>query len=263
MVCRKLRFIRRQMSVQFRLQTLSGFSLMLLFIQPVLFGTIGFVLVRMRGDNNPGLIRPIIGGGLMGLWSSTLFGSFFDIVRDRADGTLELIVGSPTSLGVVLGARVLTNILSGLISLVISFLITAMLFRFSFSLEYSLSLLISLIILIFALWCLGVFLANFEACSRASVNLVNGLELPVAILSGFLFPVSVLPVWLQSLSAVLPTRWAVAALYGAAIGSADGPTVWRNWGLALGLSLFYLVLARRLMDMVHDKIRISGELSSI
>ena len=198
----------------------------------------------------------------MGLWSGMLFTSFYDITRDRTEGTLELIVGSPTSLNSIVTIRVLTNIFTGMISLIGSFLVATVWFQLSFSKVSIFALLLSLIITLFAFWCIGVLLANFRAWSRASGNFINYLEMPIAVLGCFMFPANVLPAWLLPFSAVLPFRWAVTALNESLNGS-DSMIIFQSWLLALSLSLVYLVAAIWLAARVHDKIRISGELSSI
>lgn len=221
------------------------------------------MLAQIAGRKTPDLIYTVIGGGLMGLWGQVLNGSVFDIIRDRAEGTLELIVGSSTSLSTILAARVFTNVVIGFASLAGSFLIAVTLFHFRISIETLPSLIISLGIVAFTFWCLGVFLGNFQAWSRLSGAVSNYLEMPVAILSGFMFPVSVLPVWLLPLSAILPMRWAVIALVSSLSGFSHSSTLWQSWLLGLSESFIYLLLARWLADKVHDKIRVSGELSLI
>ena len=58
---------------------------------------------------------------------------------------------------------------------------------------------VSVLVLLFSLWVIGVFLANFLAWSRLSGAFLNYLEMPVAFLCGFMYPVRVLPGKSQSL----------------------------------------------------------------
>lgn len=259
----RLRFFWRQMNLQFRTRVLSGYTLILLLVQPLIFSGVGYALARSAGSETPDLIYTIVGGGIMGLWSGMLFTSLYDITLDRVEGTLELIVGSPTSLNTVLAARVLTNVLTSAASLVAAFVVAAAGFRFTLTRAALPSFAMSLIIVLAAFWCMGVFLANFHAWSRITGTMANYLEMPVAVVSGFMFPVSVLPVWLVPLATILPLPWAVAALNASLTESAETFVVRQDWLIALGLSLFYLLLARRLGRFVHDKIRLTGELHSI
>jgi ABC-2 type transport system permease protein len=257
------RLIVRQIEVQFRLQALSWYTFVLLVVQPAIFSGVGFVLARMAGRPAPDLVYTIIGGGVMGLWSSLLFTSFYDISRDRREGTLELIVGSPASLGTVLSIRTLSNVLTGFLSLLASFFVAELWFRYDLPFQRLPGILVSILLLLLSFWCLGMFLANFHAWSRVSGNSVNYIELPVAVLCGFMYPVSVLPGWLQAFSYPLPVRWAVAALNQVLTGQGGFDTIWVNWLAALGLSLTFWLLARWMGRLIHDRIRMNGGLGMV
>ena len=114
----------------------------------------------------PDLVYSVIGGGIMGMWSGLVFTSTFDIVGDRYSGTLEMIVGSPTSLATVEAIRTLTNVLAGLVSLGLAFAAAMAVFGYSLEGVNGWGAVVSLVLLLFALWCVGVFLANFLAWSR-------------------------------------------------------------------------------------------------
>lgn len=257
-----LHFVWQQMNVQFRMRALSLFSFGLLVFQPATFSAVGYLLARAAGKAAPDLVYVIIGGGIMGLWSSLLFTSFFDIGADRREGVLELIVGSPTSLTTVMAVKTLTNVLTGCISMLLAFLAAGLLFHFSIPLRNAPYVLISLLILAFGFWCMGLFLAHFRVWSRVAGSVINYLELPVSILAAFMFPIEYLPRSVQWLSGSLPIRWGVSGLGSSFASEVQLSTVWPDWGLALAVSLLYLLLTIFVSKRVHDMIRVSGELSS-
>ena len=258
-----LRLVWRQMNVQIRIRTLSWYTLLLFILQPAMFSGVGMLLSRAAGNPVPDLVYTVIGGGIMGMWSGLVFTSTFDITRDRRDGTLELIVGSPTSLGVVEAIRTFTNVVAGLVSLGAAFLFAMLVFRYSLAAVNILGVLVSLLLILFAMWCLGVFLANFIAWSRLTGTVADLLEIPVAVLCGFMYPVSVLPGFMQAISAAIPIRWALEAFDASLLGSYDLIFLLQHWVIALLISLLFWTLSRWLESKVHDSIRISGELSSI
>jgi ABC-2 type transport system permease protein len=204
-----LPFIWKQMNIQFRMRALSAFSFGLLVFQPGVFSAVGYLLARMAGKPAPDLVHVIIGGGIMGMWSSIVFTSFYDISNDRREGTLELIVGSPTALTTILAVRTLTNVLVGAGSMILSFLVALLFFDFRIPLYNIPFILISLIVLLFGFWCIGIFLAHFRVFSRVTGMFINYLELPVAILAAFMFPIEYLPRWIMWLSNSIPVRWGV------------------------------------------------------
>ncbi len=258
-----LPFVWRQMNIQVRLRALSLFSFGLLVFQPAAFSAVGYLLARLAGKPAPDLVYVIIGGGIMGLWSSMVFTSFYDISNDRREGMLELIVGSPTSLTTVLAVRMLTNVLTGATSMLLSFLVAIFFFGLSIP-SYNLPfIIVSIVILMFGFWCIGFFLAHFRVWSRVTGMFINYLELPVAILAAFMFPISYLPRWIMWLSNSIPVRWGVTGLNASFQDRIPLSTVWLDWASAVGVSSIYLLATWFISKKVHDMIRVSGELSSV
>jgi len=258
-----LPFIWQQISIQIQMRALSLFSFGLLVVQPAVFSAVGYLLARMAGKSTPDLVHVIIGGGIMGMWSSMVFTSFFDISNDRRSGTLELIVGSPTTLTTVLAVRTFANILTGMVSMLLSFFVVIVLFRFSIPLRNLPYIAISLLILFFGFWSVGLFLAHFRAASRVTGMFINYLELPVSILAAFMFPIEYLPRWVMWLSNSIPLRWGVTGLNSSFQVQPAFSTIWLDWAISIGISLIYLVVTHFLAQRVHDMIRITGELSSV
>ncbi|PKO00905.1 MAG: hypothetical protein CVU42_01975 [Chloroflexi bacterium HGW-Chloroflexi-4] len=255
--------IKQQMSVQFLVRTMNPLSLGLFVIQPAVFSAVGMLLSRAAGNSTPDLVYSVIGGGIMGMWSGLVFTSTFDIAGDRRNGMLELIVGSPTSLNLIESIRTFTNVLSGLFSLVLAFMAATFIFGYSFTGVNTWGVIVSLLLLLFAMWSIGVFLANFLAWSRLSGTFVDYLEMPIAFICGFMYPIRVLPVWLQHISGAIPIRWALEAMNESLLGSFDLKYLTIHWAMTIFLSLVLIAITTWMQVKVHDKIRLSGELSSI
>ncbi|HSA99035.1 MAG TPA: ABC transporter permease [Anaerolineales bacterium] len=258
-----LPFIWKQIKIQIGTRALSVFSFGLLVFQPAVFSAVGYMLARMAGKPVPDLVHVIIGGGIMGMWSSLVFTSFFDISNDRREGTLELIVGSPTSITTVLAVRTLANVLTGMVSMLLSFFVALFFFRLSIPLHNLPYIAISLLILFFGFWCMGVFLAHFRVVSRVTGMFINYLELPVAILAAFMFPISYLPHWVMWLSNSIPLRWGVSGLNASFGVQPTLANIWLDWAISTGVSLIYLLVTYLLSEKVHRMIRLTGELSSV
>lgn len=257
------RLFAHQMDVQLRMRVLNLYSTLLFFFQPAIFSAVGMILSYAAGNAAPDLVYTVIGGGIMGMWSGLVFTSTYDIRNDRREGTLEIIVGSPTSLGKIEGIRTFTNVAAGAISLVAAFLVALLIYRFPLNQTNVTAALISIFIILFGLWCMGVFLANLMVWSRLSTALVEFIEMPVALLAGFMYPVSILPVWMQAISSIFPIRWGLETLRSALQGELIDQIILVKWGIAIGISLVLYLLARLLDHKVHNLIRVSGELSSI
>lgn len=258
-----LRFARQQISVQLQIRTFNLYSLLLFFIQPAIFSAVGMILSRAAGNPTPDLVYTVIGGGILGMWSGMVFTSTYDIRSDRRDGILELLIASPTSLRQIEAVRTFTNITASLVSLLVAIGVAVAIFHFSFSGINIWRLVLAVLVLLYSLWCLGVFLANFLAWSRLSGSLVDFLELPMAFLCGFMYPIRVLPQWLQSFSTFVPVRWALQALDSTLLKSQDTNSYWLHISMALFTATAFWLISLWFDRKVHDHIRVTGELSSI
>jgi ABC-2 type transport system permease protein len=259
----RLPFVWKQMNVQFRMRTLNLLAFGLVVTQPVIFSAVGYFLARAAGQNQIDFIHTVIGSGVMGLWSTLLFTSFFDLRGDRREGTLELLVGSPTSIFSILSIRAFSNVLLGSTSFLLSMIVAMLIFKFSLPLGNLPFFLVSLAVLLFGFWSLGIFLSHWPVVSRLSGLFINYLELPVAILTGFMFPVSLLPTWAQKLSMLTPMSWAFNGLSLSLQLHINIQSLWVNWMMTLGISLVYLVGTFFMSKRVQDMIRVTGELSSV
>ena len=263
MIGRFFRLAWRQMNVQLQIRIFNRDTILLFFLQPLVFSAVGMILARAAGNQAPDLVYTVIGSGIMGMWSGLVFTSTYDIGRDRREGVLELIVGSPTPLARVEAIRTFTNVMAGLVSLAAAFLAAMLIFKYSLAGANLPGAFLSLLLILFGMWCIGLFLANFLVWSRLGSPLVDFLELPVAVLCGFMYPLRVLPDWMQAISTVLPIRWALQALDETLSGGRDPALLWMQWALAFGISLLFWGLSRWLDGKVHDRVRVTGELSSI
>lgn len=255
--------IRRQMAVQLLVATINPWTLVLFVIQPAVFVAVGMLLARSAGNSMPDLVYGVIGGGIMGMWSGLVFTSTFDITRDRYYGTLEMIVGSPTSLATVEAIRTLTNVLAGLFSLALAVTGAIAILGYSLQGANAWGVGVSLVLLLFSMWCIGVFLANFLAWSRINRSFVDYLEMPIAFLCGFMYPLSVLPHGLQVSAGYIPIRWALEAMNESLLGNYDVRFLAARWLVCLGMCAPVILFTRWLQDRVADAIRVDGSLTSI
>jgi len=258
-----LLFTLRQIRVQLQIRTFNLYSLLLFFIQPAIFSAVGMILSRAAGNTKPDLIYTVIGGGILGMWSGMLFTSTYDIRSDRRDGILELLVASPTPLRRIEYVRTFTNIAASLVSLLMATGAAVAIFGFTFEGMSMPHLLLAVGLLLYSLWCLGVFLANFLAWSRLSGSLVDFLELPIAFLCGFMYPIRVLPEWLQWISVIVPVRWALQALDSILLKTSKLEGYWFFIGMSFITATVFWLLSIWFNRKVDDHIRITGELSSI
>jgi ABC-2 type transport system permease protein len=225
--------------VAFHVKSLSqsNFFILVSLIQPVIFASIAFYMFR-AGGRAPTLLYAALGAGLMGIWSSTLFGSGGAIQWQRWQGTLELIVVVPPPLLQVLLPLTVATSVVGLYSIVATLAWGMVFFGMPLTLVHPFMFAIALIVTVIGLGLLGLVLASTFVLYRHANALSNLLEYPVWLTTGVLVPLSLLPGWTHLIGWVLAPTWGIKALRSAALGG--DPLV--GIGMCLVLGSAYLLI---------------------
>ena len=172
--------------------------------------------------NGPILLYAVLGGGMMGMWGTTVYGSGSSIGFDRWNGTLECTLSAPTPLMWIVLGRVIWNTLEGSINALFILAIGFLWFRVGISIANPGLFAISTIITFLSLSAFGLLLANIVVLSRKGGFLTNGIEIPVYIATGTMFPIGLLPFFVQGFSFVLGPTWGIDAIRKAAIAGYTG-----------------------------------------
>lgn len=242
----------------FRLQIMDSFIIFGIVIQPLLIATLAMWMLQGKGAD--AAIFVVVGSGMTGLWSSLLFVSGNSINDERWTGTLESLIGVPTPLDVILLGKNLTNVLQSLLSMIASYLFVALIFGYPLHLTQPLLFFISLIFTVVAFICFGLIMAPVFLLSPGVGRFQNAMEFPIYILSGFLFPIALLPGWTTPASYLLPTFWAAKALHGTSSGSDPLTQILFYWAMLILFSILDLVLANFLFKRVLVRARSDASL---
>jgi ABC-2 type transport system permease protein len=222
--------------------SLSNFFILVSILQPLMFATIAFYM-HEAGARPGTLLYLALGAGLMGMWSSTLFGSGGAIEFQRWQGTLEIVVAAPPPLLFTMLPLTLATASIGLYAVVATLAWGALLFDMPLDIEHPLLFALSLPTTTVALGLLGLVLASTFVLYRHANAFSNMLEYPVWLVSGLLIPVSLLPSWAEPISWVLAPTWGVRAVRESALGGDPMPAI----GMCLVLSTAYLAIGAVLM----------------
>jgi ABC-2 type transport system permease protein len=248
----------RSFEISTRLRVVSPWAYLNWLVFPVIFAAIGLFVLTSSGYER--VAYGVLGGGVIGFWSVTYLDGGNSIQEERWNGTLEQIFAVPTPLVVIVIGKILGSLVLGLLAFIPTVALAYFGFHAILPALDPLRFAISLGVLSFSFFIIAVALTPVFAMWRWAFTVLNGLELGVYGLCGFMFPVTQLPHWLQPISYALSPTWATRALYASASSSPTGDiTSW--WLTALGLSAVYLVVGVVLYRFVEVRARVSGELA--
>jgi len=140
-------------------------------------------------------------------------GSFAEAIREaQLEGTLESLLVTPTSLSTIILSAALYPFIFTTFSVIIYFFFGVALFGFRLGNANYLSAVFILILSMVACSGLGLLSAAFVMMFKKGSPLGWIIGSLSTLLSGILYPVSVLPWWLQQLSLLLPLTYSLDGL---------------------------------------------------
>lgn len=240
-----------------RMFTASEFFILTAVLQPLIFATIAFFMWE-EGQQDQTLLYFALGSGMMGVWSTTLFGCGGAIQWQRWEGTLEILVAAPKRYDVILLGQTLGAATFGFYSIVATVVWGVVLFGMPLTASYPWLLPLALLAAVVALGAMGMLLATSFVLYRHANALSNLMEYPVWIVTGMIVPLAFLPEWIGPISWVLVPTWGMEAIRGAAMGEA--PPLFAI-GMCFALAAVYYVLARWTLVFVLNKARRDASLA--
>ena len=185
----------------------------------------------------PGLIAILL------TFSGTIL-SAFAIVKERERGTLEQLMVTPVSpLAVVLG-KILPYLGLAYGTLVIVLLLMRFLFRVPFNGSVTLLLALSSVYLL-ALLSFGLMISSRAGSQMEAMQQAMGVMLPSVLLSGYVFPLSSLPLPLRMISYILPATHFIKIARGIVIRGASFADLWEPVVALLAISTVLIAVSAR------------------
>jgi len=193
----------------------------------------------------------VLGSGLWSLWNCIAFSSAGDINRERFSNTLSIIFSAPADFRLILFGKIIGNTILSMGSFFLSIFFAIVLYRPPINIGNPALLLFSLMLTIIAFIIMSIFVAYLLTLSRKTTVFMNCLEIPFALLCGFVFPIENLPRFVQFVSWVFPPTWAVRLMRYSVTDTHYGfietllPLVVTMAAFALMASLLYKTIFRQ------------------
>jgi ABC-2 type transport system permease protein len=255
---RTLRLIRVAWFFTLKNLTTSGLFVFTSIIEPVILASLAYYL--FKAGQRPGtLLYASLSAGLMGIWTSTLFGSGGSITFQRWQGVLEPTIAAPPPYILVLFPATLASATIGLYSLSATLLWGRFVFGIPLHFVHPAAFVLAVLLSIFALGALGLVIGSTFVLYRNANALSNMLEYPVWIVTGAIVPLSLLPGWVHPLSWVLAPTWGFRAVRAAALGG----NPWPPLGWTILCAAIYLVLGQQFIRLFEIRARERANLSLV
>lgn len=165
------------------------------------------------------------------------------ITREKELGTMEILLVSPLKPFLVIIGKVFPYIFLSIINAVV--IIVLSIFVFNVPVKGSLFLLgMESILFIITSLTLGVLISTIAKTQQAALMIsLMGLMLPVILLSGFIFPISSMPLPLQYISNIIPAKWFIIILKGVMLKGVGIAELWKETGILIGMSLLFTAIS--------------------
>ncbi len=227
-------------------------------IAPFVFTFVALTLFKEA--SGPFGLYAVLGGGMMGMWGNTLYSSGFAIEFEKWQGTLEEVMAAPSNLMHVIAGRSISNALLGLTNMVAILFIASLVFRVPLGVANPPLFAFAIVLTLLSVSALGLIFASAFVLSRYAQVFTNGLEFPIYVISGSMFPIALLPFWVHPASYVLGPTWGIEAIRTATAEASVPLEFWLDVGVMLAITGAYVAIAMILFKKVEEKSRRDGTL---
>ena len=165
------------------------------------------------------------------------------IVKEKESGSMEVLLVSPLNPAIIIISKSIPYFIISVINLIAIILLSVFLLDIPF--KGSLSLL-TIVSFIFVLTCLflGIIISHTSHTQQEALfKSLIGMMMPTILLSGFMFPVENMPVALQAISNVVPSRWYYTMVKDIMIKGAGLEVIWNELLFLAGICVVLFIVS--------------------
>jgi len=165
------------------------------------------------------------------------------IVREKEINTMEVILVSPLKPLLFILSKAIPYIVLSLVNVVTILIVSVTILDVPINGSLFLLMAESLLFIITAV-SLGLMISNFTKTQQeAQMFSLMALLLPTLLLGGFMFPIESMPLPLQVVSNIVPSKWYYLIVKDVMIKGLGFSQVWKETLVLLGMSLFLLAVS--------------------
>jgi ABC-2 type transport system permease protein len=173
------------------------------------------------------------------------------VVKEREQGTLEQLFVTPVGRAEYLAGKLLPYALVSIVQAIVVFTAGTLWFKVPFR-GSGFVLAAGLVLFLFASLGMGLLISLVSRTRQQAQQMILFIQMPQMILSGFLFPLEVLPTWLYAVTFVVPLRYILVVVRSVFLKGSGFAELWPQFAaltlfafgiFALGLSRFHKQLS--------------------
>lgn len=184
----------------------------------------------------PGLMAVIL------LLVSALMTSI-SITREKELGTMEILLVSPLNPFQIIVGKVVPYMFLAFVNSALILLLAYSVFKVPVTGSLILLIAENLLFVITSL-SLGIFISTVSNSQQVAMMIsLTALMLPTIILSGYIFPIENMPLFLQLLSNIIPAKWFIRIVRGIMLKGNDFSFIWKETIILAGMTLLFILLS--------------------
>jgi len=197
----------------------------------------------------------VVGGAMMAFWMNILWNMSSQLYWEKETGNLPLYIAAPAQMMAILLGMAIGGLVATLIRALGVVIIGSLIFHVSYEISSLGMLALVFFLTMIALYGMGMMTASiFLLLSREAWHLANLATEPIFLMSGFYFPVKVLPFWVAAGASIIPLTLGLDAMRqlvfagGSTLGFLD---VKVEAMILTALGVIFLVAARLLLGYME------------
>lgn len=167
------------------------------------------------------------------------------IVKEKELGTMEVLLVSPFKPVYIIISKLMPNLIISVINLVIILVLSKVFLDLPVR---GSTLLLIFCSILFILTCLSIGLLisiGAKTQQTAMMGSMMGMMLPTMLLTGFLFPIENMPLVLQVLSNLVPSRWYFIIIKRVMLKGLGFGAIWKETLILTGMCVFLFTISLR------------------
>ena len=192
----------------------------------------------------------LIGNAFILCSRNAVFGIGTSLIGERYSGTLKLIIGSPANKFKVFMSRGVFYIIDSFITVFIGLLTGYLMFGLYIPADRMVTFILSIFVCMFSAIALGLCISVLGLLTRDIHLFLNTASMILFALTGAIFPIERLPIFLSKISYILPITRSIESARLIASGGNYG-RIFSLMGGEMVLGVSYVVIAYTVLNIVE------------